>query len=96
MKKLSTVFESFTEEQLKKNPKIHKYGRPPLPCVYVKQEYVKDAKILLNAITDYIKNERIDLSVGPPDLRNVLTNGVLEEASQEYKMFRANLDEIIA
>jgi hypothetical protein len=50
----------------------------------------------LNAITDYIKNERIDLSVGPPDLRNVLTNGVLEEASQEYKMFRANLDEIIA
>lgn len=81
---------------MKKNPKIHKYGRPPLPCVYVKQDYVNDAKILLSEITDFIKNKKVDLSISPPDLKNVLTNGVLEEASQEYKMFRANLDEIIA
>lgn len=52
---------------------------------------------MLKELTEFIfkHSKMMDFSTEPPDLRVSICNAVLNKSTQEYKIFRRNLDELI-
>ena len=98
--KVPVVIESPKKEapepQLSNDPKVRKYGRPPIAPIFVRQAQNKEPDILLKDIEEFLfGNARpMDFSQSEINISDCLLNGVLRKGTQEFEMFRHNLKRI--
>ena len=80
------------------DPKVKIFGSNPKQLVKVRLDYEREPENLLAQLTEFLfKNAgSIDFNSGPPDYWLTMFKGVVVQQSKERRVFKKNLDLLIA
>ena len=85
-------------QELPFDPKVKVFGKDPKKLVRVRMDYEPEPENLLGQLTEFLfKNAgSIDFNSGPPDFWLTMFKGVVVSQSKERRVFKKNLDLLIA